>query len=271
MTFAEFQNYYCTKWRKPNPLPWQTAMEALCYYITTDIPANTSATLEFGTTNSVELTGDGTPENPFVFKFVLSTSDVVNRGLTPTKLRSMIEGEAKNIYVEQTNNGIKIALDDALKSRLDKMFGDLPVVGVSLGEPYVPILDANANRKIAKLGDGLSYENDTLKVTGGTGGGGTQFYKHVVVTASGATITVITTRKTAYAVGAFLGQAVAGDVTAVRASISSSGGALFIGPIVEKSSTCGIIYRDSDALPAKINYRDFTAEGPISSDTVTPL
>ena len=271
MTFAEFQNYYCNKWRKPNPLPWQSAMEALCYYITTDIPANTSATLEFGATNSVELTGDGTPENPFVFKFVLSASDVVNRGLTPAKLRSMIEGEASNIDVERTTNGLKIRIDPDLRLRLNKMFGDLPPAGIALGEPYLPILDANANRKMAKLGDGLSYENDTLKVTGGTGGG-TQFYKHVVVVATGATITIVTTRATPYSVGAFLGQAASGDVTALRASFSRDG-ATFFGPIVEKSSTCGIIYRESGTSTTQIviAYRDFTAEGPISSDTVTPL
>ena len=268
MTFAEFQNYYCTKWRKPNPLPWQAAMEALCYYITTDIPANTSATLEFGATNSVELTGDGTPENPFVFKFVLSTSDVVNRGLTPAKLRSMIEGEASNIDVELTTNGIKIRIDPDLRLRLNKMFGDLPPAGIALGEPYLPILDENANRKMAKLGDGFTYEDGTLKFTGGTGGG-TQFYKHVVRTAASHIVTIITTRSTPYDPNVFLSKAVEGDVTALRAEIVTADGTTTAGAIAETSTSKGIIYyiaRDS-----AFRFQSFSESGPVVTDTVTPL
>lgn len=75
--YNDFQNWFCKKFKKPNPLPWQDAMGALIDYITNEIPDNIQVVLNKLTsgTSSATLTGNGTPDNPFVLTINLSMVD----------------------------------------------------------------------------------------------------------------------------------------------------------------------------------------------------
>lgn len=75
--YNEFQNWFCEKFKKPNPLPWQDAMGALIDYITNEIPDNIQVVLNKLTSgaSSATLTGNGTPLEPFVLTINLSMVD----------------------------------------------------------------------------------------------------------------------------------------------------------------------------------------------------
>lgn len=75
--YNDFQNWFCEKFKKPNPLPWQDAMGALIDYITNEIPDNIQVVLNKLTSgaSSATLTGNGTPLEPFVLTINLSMVD----------------------------------------------------------------------------------------------------------------------------------------------------------------------------------------------------
>lgn len=75
--YNDFQNWFCEKFKKPNPLPWQDAMGALIDYITNEIPNNIQVVLNKLTSgaSSATLTGNGTPLEPFVLTINLSMVD----------------------------------------------------------------------------------------------------------------------------------------------------------------------------------------------------
>lgn len=75
--YKDFQNWFCEKFKKPNPLPWQDAMGALIDYITNEIPDNIQVVLNKLTSgaSSATLTGNGTPLAPFVLTINLSMVD----------------------------------------------------------------------------------------------------------------------------------------------------------------------------------------------------
>lgn len=75
--YNDFQNWFCEKFKKPNPLPWQDAMGALIDYITNEIPENMQVVLNKLTSgaSSATLHGNGTPLDPFVLTINLSMVD----------------------------------------------------------------------------------------------------------------------------------------------------------------------------------------------------
>ena len=75
--YNDFQNWFCEKFKKPNPLPWQDAMSALIDYITNEIPDNIQVVLNKLTSgaSSATLTGNGTPLEPFILTINLSMAD----------------------------------------------------------------------------------------------------------------------------------------------------------------------------------------------------
>lgn len=75
--YNDFQNWFCEKFKKPNPLPWQDAMGALIDYITNEIPDNMQVVLNKLTSgvSSATLHGNGTPLEPFVLTINLSMVD----------------------------------------------------------------------------------------------------------------------------------------------------------------------------------------------------
>lgn len=75
--YNDFQNWFCEKFKKPNPLPWQDAMSALIDYITNEIPDNIQVVLNKLTSgaSSATLTGNGTPLEPFILTINLSMVD----------------------------------------------------------------------------------------------------------------------------------------------------------------------------------------------------
>lgn len=75
--YEGFQKWFCDKFKKPNPLPWQDAMQAIIDYITNEIPENMQVVLNKLTSgqSSASLTGNGTPDNPFILTINLSMVD----------------------------------------------------------------------------------------------------------------------------------------------------------------------------------------------------
>ena len=75
--YNDFQNWFCEKFKKPNPLPWQDAMGAIIDYITNEIPDNMQVVLNKLTSgvSSATLHGNGTPLEPFVLTINLSMVD----------------------------------------------------------------------------------------------------------------------------------------------------------------------------------------------------
>lgn len=76
-SYEGFQKWFCDKFKKPNPLPWQDAMQAIIDYITNEIPDNMQVVLNKLTSgqSSASLTGNGTPDNPFILTINLSMVD----------------------------------------------------------------------------------------------------------------------------------------------------------------------------------------------------
>ena len=117
--YNDFQNWFCEKFKKPNPLPWQDAMGALIDYITNEIPDNIQVVLNKLTSgaSSATLTGNGTPLEPFVLTINLSMIDFKGdtgpqgpRGLPGVGVTSVDQIELTSIYsmTYDTTNGWSI-------------------------------------------------------------------------------------------------------------------------------------------------------------------
>lgn len=87
-----FQDWYCERFQRPNPLPWQDGMQALLWFIKKGLPENTSVTVTAGqgVETGVNITGDGTPESPYRWDFRINTQPIIDAAalsvLTPEKL-----------------------------------------------------------------------------------------------------------------------------------------------------------------------------------------
>lgn len=75
--FKEFQDYYCNKFGRQNPLPWQDGMQAIIWWITEGLPENTQVTI--GTSanpTGVTISGKGTEESPYIWAFNFNEEEV---------------------------------------------------------------------------------------------------------------------------------------------------------------------------------------------------
>lgn len=120
MTFKDFQNWYCAKFQRNNPLPWQDGMQALLWYITEALPANTRATLSITSApTGVTITGDGTDSSPYVWAFNLNRTEADD--ITAEKLFDIIKG-SETVVVDISEDGttLEVHLDADVINKLDR-------------------------------------------------------------------------------------------------------------------------------------------------------
>ena len=76
-SFKDFQNYYCEKFGRQNPLPWQDGMQAIIWWITEGLPENTRATLTISNNpTGVKISGKGTDDDPYIWAFNINNAEV---------------------------------------------------------------------------------------------------------------------------------------------------------------------------------------------------
>lgn len=76
-SFKEFQKYYANKFQRNNPLPWQDGMQAIIWWITENLPANTQATITISNQpTGVIISGKGIEDDPYKWAFNFNTEAV---------------------------------------------------------------------------------------------------------------------------------------------------------------------------------------------------
>ena len=76
-SFKEFQDYYANKFQRSNPLPWQDGMQAIVWWITKNLPANTRATVSISNSPSgVTISGKGFDDDPYIWAFNFNVNDI---------------------------------------------------------------------------------------------------------------------------------------------------------------------------------------------------
>lgn len=160
MTFKDFQNWYCAKFQRNNPLPWQDGMQALLWYITEALPANTRATLSVtNAPTAVTITGDGTDASPYVWAFNLNRTEADD--ITAEKLFDIIKG-SETIVVDISEDGttLEVHLDADVIQKIDRAL--LTPVSPP-AEPAAVVINttgAQELKPLSEIGGGKLYRHD---------------------------------------------------------------------------------------------------------------
>lgn len=170
MTFKDFQNWYCAKFQRNNPLPWQDGMQALLWYITEALPANTRATLSITSApTGVEITGDGTDSSPYVWAFNLNRTEADD--ITAEKLFDLIKG-SETIIVDISEDGttLEVHLDADVINKLNRALLT-PVTPPA--EPAAVVINTAGAQELKPLsefdgGDGGKLYRHQLTIRGAT-------------------------------------------------------------------------------------------------------
>lgn len=219
--WKDFQDWYCNKFQRANPLPWQDGMQALLWFIQEGLPENTRVSLiaSPNLTTGVNITGAGTPENPYMWAFAINTQpiidSVIDSAVTPQKLYEITDSEDESTigavwaYVSEdgreiiyslnarTSNLIENALqpNDLLAAMFAKLEGSESIV-IDMNEAGTALevhIDAEIMQKINRAllapvaaPSELSFvaintnNSEVLIPQSQVGGGGSQLYLHKI-------------------------------------------------------------------------------------------
>lgn len=171
MTFQEFQNYYCSKFQRNNPLPWQDGMQAIIWWITSGLPANTRAYVTItNNPTGVTVTGEGVDSNPYVWTFNFNAQDVRGDFENYNFISVEPTNEQGSVVVTQLDGEYKIEFDVTIKAeRQDGTFANVPTT-VTL-----PI----------KAGEGITIDATEDGTFAEIKGGGSANYMHTITFGSG--------------------------------------------------------------------------------------
>ena len=163
MTFQEFQNYYCNKFQRNNPLPWQDGMQSIIWWITNGLPENTKAYVTItNNPTGVSVTGEGIDNNPYVWTFNFNAQDVRGDFENYNFISVEPTNEQGSVVVTQLDGEYKIEFDATIKvERQDGTFANVPTtvtLPIKAGEGIT--IDATEDGTFAEIkggGGGKSY------------------------------------------------------------------------------------------------------------------